>query len=654
MTPRRPGSSRWPVALIPVALAVGAAAEVTLANAGQPADAVLSDALTGGAFIAAGLVAWDRRPANRTGPILAGLGFAWFGGDFLFSAIPLVGPASLLAQLAGRVLFAWLLLSFPSGRLGSPLHRAAVAAILAASLAFAGLQFVTLQPSEFCPCPENPFAVAPDLAVHLNPTSFLLAFGMAVALGILIVRRVALASGPARRTLIPVMAGGAFALLSVLPDALARTGTGDLAPISWLPLVYIALPAGFLFTLLSARIARGAVADLVIRLGSTKEPVRLRDTLAAALGDPTLEVLRWSPDLASYVGADGRPTQLPPVGSDRAVTVLETDAPEAEGPNSGGRTMAAIVHDPALLENAGLVEAVAAALRLAVENEQLQADVQAQLGEVRESRARIVRAGDEERRRLERDLHDGAQQRLVALSLAIQQARAQVGSDAPAAADATLAATLDAAAGQVRDALAELRDLARGMHPTVLTEAGLGPALAALARRSPVPVRVDGIPTARLSPEVEAAAYFVVSEGLANVAKHAPEADAVVRTAVRASRAWPTAWRQSTVASRWSARPAAARSSGHRSPRRPGRSGPAPRPDRCRPGWPGLNGASTSPHAIDRGGWSGISGRLRASDRSARARPHARSTRAALGRPRRRRRRARWPWSRAPGSPRSF
>ena len=144
--------------------------------------------------------------------------------------------------------------------------------------------------------------------------------------------------------------------------------------------------------------------------------------------------------------------------------------------------------------------------------------------ELRESRARIVEATDGERRRLERDLHDGAQQRLVALSLALRLARSRLRGDG----DAAAGAGLDEAVRELKTALVELRELARGIHPAILTEAGLGPAIESLAARSTVAASVLALPERRLSPAVEATAYFVVSEALANVAKYASATSATV------------------------------------------------------------------------------------------------------------------------------
>ncbi|MBI3745468.1 MAG: sensor histidine kinase [Chloroflexi bacterium] len=203
---------------------------------------------------------------------------------------------------------------------------------------------------------------------------------------------------------------------------------------------------------------------------------------------------------------------------ERATTLLERD----------GTTIGAIVHDVTLLDDPALVRTVAAAVALAMDNERLQEDLQAQLQEVRASRARIVEAGDLERRRVERDLHDGAQQRLVALAVSLRTIRSRLGPDVPAPA----LAELDAAGDLVAAAIAEVRELARGLDPSILREAGLGAAIQSLADHSSIPVRVNVDLDRRLPATAETAAYFVAAEALANVAKHA-DASTVTVTAGR-------------------------------------------------------------------------------------------------------------------------
>ncbi len=278
------------------------------------------------------------------------------------------------------------------------------------------------------------------------------------------------------------------------------------------------VPIGFMFGITRSRLARGSVADLVVELGDAPERQRLRDVIARALRDPSLEIAYSVPGSARFIDGDGRDVDLPsPTDRTRATTRLE----------SGGRTVAVLVHDPAIAEQGELIRSVGAATRLALDNERLTADVRTQLAEVRASRARIVVAGDAERRRVERDLPDGAQQRLVTLALALQVARDRLDG-----ADPGVAASLERASQELDLAMEELRALARGLHPTVLTEEGLAAAVDALAERSPVQVEVSvaaDIAERRCAPEVEAAAYFVVAESLTNVAKYSHASGSMVR-----------------------------------------------------------------------------------------------------------------------------
>jgi signal transduction histidine kinase len=257
---------------------------------------------------------------------------------------------------------------------------------------------------------------------------------------------------------------------------------------------------------------RVAVSDLVVELGRTPEPGHLRDALARALRDPSLELAYWVPESETYVGIDGR-TVEPAAAAGQTVTVLERR----------GERIAALVHDPALAEDPALLSAVSTAAGLALENERLLAELRAQLEQLRESRARIVEAGDTERRRLERNLHDGAQQRLVALALALGLAESKVEQE-----PATAMTLLQAAREELTQALSELRELARGIHPAVLTERGLTYALTTLAERAPVEVVLDLQLDRRPPPAIEAAAYYVVAEALANVAKYAQATTATV------------------------------------------------------------------------------------------------------------------------------
>jgi signal transduction histidine kinase len=226
--------------------------------------------------------------------------------------------------------------------------------------------------------------------------------------------------------------------------------------------------------------------------------------LAEALGDPTLTLAYWLPERGEYVDGEGRPVQLPEGDSSRSYTPVERH----------GERIAAVVHDASLAEEPELVHAAGAAASLALENERLDAELHAKLEELRASRARIVTSGDEARRRIERDLHDGAQQRLLALSYDLRLARAQAQADG----DTPTGSLLTEATAETQAVLSELRTLAHGIYPAILSEAGLGPAVATLAETAAVPVEILALPERRYAPWVETAAYLLVAEGLDDAA----------------------------------------------------------------------------------------------------------------------------------------
>ncbi len=238
--------------------------------------------------------------------------------------------------------------------------------------------------------------------------------------------------------------------------------------------------------------ARTAVARLVIELSDAPAPDTLRELLARALDDPAL-LIAYPLGRGLHVDERGHSVELPEADG-RAVTPLVR----------GGSPVAILVHRAELVDDPGLLESVGAAAGLALDRERLQAHTRAQLQQLRASRARTVEAGDSVRRQLERDLHDGAQQRLVVLSLALRLLRAELDDDR--------ARRLDPAEAELRAALSELRELARGIYPAVLVDEGLATALDALAEAGPVPVTIESLPGRRLPPAVEAAAYFLVAE----------------------------------------------------------------------------------------------------------------------------------------------
>ncbi len=309
------------------------------------------------------------------------------------------------------------------------------------------------------------------------------------------------------------VSSGATLVILVVETAIAPFSGFGSDVFEWLSVVALStVPLSFLGGLMRTRLARSAVAELMTELGEPPAPGSLRQALARALGDPSLELAYWVRD-GTYVDVDGHVVALPAEGSARVATAVERS----------GRPVAAIVHDASLRDHPELVDAVVAAAGLALENERLQAELRARLEELRASRFRLVETADVERRRLERNLHDGAQQRLVALSLSLALAEREFASD-PAVIE-----LLERTRSDLADALAELRELARGIHPSLLTDRGLKAALEALANRALVPVELAGLPDERLPDGVEAAAYYLVAEALTNVAKYARASMASVR-----------------------------------------------------------------------------------------------------------------------------
>jgi signal transduction histidine kinase len=265
------------------------------------------------------------------------------------------------------------------------------------------------------------------------------------------------------------------------------------------------VPAAFLTSLLRSRLARAAIGDFFVGLHDSPTPAELRDALRTSLGDPSLELLYWLPEFGTYADVDGRADRRPEPAVGQALTTVAAD----------GVARALLVHDAALLDEPELLLGATAAARVALENAQLHVELQARLEELRGSRARIVEAGQKERQRLERDLHDGAQQRLVALSLELRLLEERLADDPDAR------RRLDLARREVGASLEELRELAHGLHPAVVSGHGLAVALESLAARAPVPVRLTVVTERRLPEALEIAAYYLIAEALANVGKYA-------------------------------------------------------------------------------------------------------------------------------------
>jgi signal transduction histidine kinase len=478
---------------------------------GHPEEAGFVLAI-GWSFIAGGLIAWGRRPRIWFGPLMIAVGFAWFVAalEAANDALPFSIGRAIAALWIG--VFFHALLAFPTGRLDSRLARWLVGVYYldVILVQFAWLVFADVRGEEGCSgCPDNLFLIAdkPHLAdAILIVHQPIIGFGVLAGGVLVLLLRWRRATPASRRALAPVFASGGLCLLvlalTVFVEPFSYEG-GQI--IGWASgFAFTAVPLAFLAGLARSRLDRIAVGDLVVELGEAPLPEQLRDGLARAIHDPSLEIAYFLKN-GRWVDVEGRDTELPAPASGRSATLVRR----------AGLPVAALVHDSSVAEEGGLVEAVAAAAGLALENERLHADLRARLEDLAESRARIVETGDAERRRLERDLHDGAQQRFVAVAVRLESARRLV-TASPAEAENAL----DVARTELREAIDELRGLARGIHPWTLSRRGLGAALRELARRSVIPLQVDIDSIPRLPSSVEAAAYFIAAEAVANATKH--------------------------------------------------------------------------------------------------------------------------------------
>lgn len=475
------------LSLLPAGVALGVVGEWALYGWDEP-DRWVPDLAAGWSMLGCGLVAWSRWPQSRAGALMTATGLSWFAGNFV------TADAAWVAWLSAHALFWYrgplvdLVLSYPHGRHPRLLDRVAIGGGYVAAVV------TPIWQSE---------AAAIGLSgclIAVASISYLRSVGRE--------RRERLAAWQATTFVGLVIAGGAVAGMTS-----ATGGVRDarvLAQALSLCILALALLGG----LIARPWERVPLADLVVELGEARSGT-LGTALARMLGDPTLQVGYWSPDVAGYLDEEGRSLELPSPGAGRSVTRIERE----------GETVAALVHDPAVLDDPELVGALAAASRLEASHARLRAEVRTQLAELESSRRRLVRTGTTERRRLERRLHDGAERRLLVLEQMLERARAHPGTRAE------LLAKLNRAEEQLRATLAELREFAHGLHPQVLTEHGPAQALVSLGEQSVVPVELS-VAIERLPEEVEAAIYFLCSEALANVAKYASASSVAISVAV--------------------------------------------------------------------------------------------------------------------------
>jgi signal transduction histidine kinase len=471
--------------------------------------------------VVAGLWIWAWRPATHMGPLMTWWPVLWVAQDLTvaYPMSPFVSTFGLAIWGLGPIVFAQMSLSYPNGRMVGWIAWAFV--YIGGYLAQAIQNAYNLLFWDYRGCPVCSPQEPSWLHISATPPIPLDAWNKGWAYEIIAVLPLGLyalwhrflrSPTGARRTMGPLVVTSTLITVTswIQLVAIVRGRQAPLSNLSYVQdvgLVFVVLTA--FFGLVLTRRARGAVGDLVVDL-ERAGPGGVRGALARAIGDPTLELALWLPDRGIWVDEHGREVELPS-GRERAVTFV-------------GDHLAAMIHDPVFYDQPAMLEAAGSAARFALENERLQAELRTQLVELRESRARIVRAADDERRRIERDLHDGAQQRLLGIGMALQLLRSSRSDD-----ERTLA-LLDETEVEVQAALHELRELARGIHPAVLADHGIGAAVRTLAERAALPVQVDATDE-RLPGEVETALYFVVAEALANIAKHAHATRASVKVA---------------------------------------------------------------------------------------------------------------------------
>ncbi|GAA2605586.1 histidine kinase [Actinomadura fulvescens] len=513
------------IVVLAVLLAVPPGLGLLLNTGRAPAEGVsllLVGLMSGGGFVGAGLLAWRSRPADPTGRLVVAIGMLLLlsGLQYLGGRLALVvGNVFGVATLA---VLAHLVLVAPEGIARTRMGRILVvlAYVVHALVLLVWLQFGRTDEGE-CVC-VTVVPLREGRTLLMAGAVALWAYALVLA-STLVRRWLSGVPGPRRHLFAPVMYGGVPAILVMgAREGLFMAPGGPHEPAEGLLgtaalFLMVLWPLGLIAGSVRARLDQAAVGGLAARLGPSVPPRSLEGALGVVLHDPSLRLIYGTKE---FVDGAGRPARLPLPGSGQMVTRLETGAGPA----------AALVHDAALAAEPELVRSAAAVARLAIENAHMRAELAGQLAEVHASRARIVAAADAERRRIERNLHDGAQQRLVGLAFVLGRIRSRAGPE--------LAADVDEASAELRAVIDEVRELARGLHPPILREAGLEAALVSLADRSPVPLTVRSAVDGRIFESVEQAAYFVAAEAVANALKHAAAARITIDVTARDGLLW--------------------------------------------------------------------------------------------------------------------
>ena len=514
-----------------VALTAVAAAIATRSGLpAHPAAAATARALMVAMPIAVGLYAWHRRPGERFGPLLVAAGFGWFLTTLAESDDSLVYSVGRVSGWIVEIGLVWLILSFPSGRLTGRVDRilvqatAALVAVLYLPTALLSDDYPTPAPYTSCTgsCPDNAFSVLSSEPAILDgffiPTREVLTLVIFLAVTARIAQRVTGASPLMRRTLTPVLFVAGVRLLLVAIGIGGRWVDPESAFAEASSLIIaLALPAmaaAFFVGLFQRRLyAADALQKLATQVTGRSTPEEMRAALADALQDPSLRIVYWvNGKQRRWVDAAGNAVHPPAPESGRALSEIR----------DGDRIVAGIVHDAALSGQREFIQAVSSYALVALENRRLTAKVESSLREVRRSRSRILASADRERRRLERDLHDGAQQRLVALRIQLELAEELITRDPERG-----LAKLHALGEDVGETLDQIRELAHGVYPSLLADRGLAEALRSVSLRLPVEARLNAAEIGRYPPEVESAVYFCCLEAVQNATKHAADASFV-------------------------------------------------------------------------------------------------------------------------------
>ena len=499
------------LALVPVAgssLVLG----VTSDHLAHPLAAGVYATYLVAAPVLAGLLWWRRRPASRLGPLLVALGYvswpiSWQGSDVAFIySLGVLGAAPLIAMSL------YLCLAFSTGRLRTAADRRLLATLVFVLTLFFGASLLLSPalvgegPLAACrgPCPDNPFQLGSEPQLLETVARFVTYVGLAVVAGIAAVwiRRFRAATRPQRRTLVPV----ALSSLLLVPALFAfyfsvlviGVSADTFETLSWVLVgMWILFPLGFAAALVQADLFAGrAFRQLLSELARHPTPEGWREIVAGALDDPSLRLAYWDPAAGLFRDAAGGELARTPERPGRQWTEVRRD----------GLRVAALDTDDALAENPELVDAAASATLLAVETGRLE-------GELRASQARVLAAADAERRRIGRDLHDSAQQRLVALRVHLSLAGEQLQPE-----EQPIVEQLER---ELDEALDELQSVARGIYPQALAQHGLAAALRSAVQNAAIPVSVTDDGLSRHPGEVELAVYYCCLEALQNAAKHA-------------------------------------------------------------------------------------------------------------------------------------